>query len=164
MILRYTIVDSALGRLLVAATERGVSAVAMAAADDELRRVLRRTRGVATLVPDDDALSGWASRIVAHLAGRRPRLNLPLDVRATPFQRQVWQALGAIPYGQTRTYGDIAGSIGRPRAARAVARACAANPVAIAIPCHRVVEKGGGLGGYRWGVRRKKALLDRERS
>ena len=93
--------------------------------------------------------------------GRRPRLDLPLDVQATAFQWQVWQALAAIPYGETRTYSEVAASIGRPRAVRAVARACATNPVALAIPCHRVVPAAGGTGGYRWGAARKKALPDR---
>ena len=105
----------------------------------------------------------WPSAIVAHLAGRQPRLDLPLDVQATAFQWQVWQALAAIPYGETRTYGEVAASIGRPRAVRAVARACATNPVALAIPCHRVLPAAGGTGGYRWGVARKKALLSTER-
>src|SRR5206468_332838 len=107
-------------------------------------------------------LAQWANAIVAHLAGREPRLDLPLDVQATAFQWQVWQALAAIPYGETRTYSAVAASIGRPRASRAVARACATNPVALAIPCHRVVPAAGGQGGYRWGAVRKKALLTQE--
>ena len=101
--------------------------------------------------------------ILAHLAGRRPRLDLPLDVQATSFQWQVWQALASIPYGETRSYAEVAAAIGRPRAARAVARACATNPVALAIPCHRVVPSAGGVGGYRWGAGRKEKLLARER-
>jgi AraC family transcriptional regulator of adaptative response/methylated-DNA-[protein]-cysteine methyltransferase len=115
-------------------------------------------------VADPGALARWTNQLLAHLAGRRPRLDLPLDVQATAFQWQVWTALGSIPYGQTRSYAEVASAIGRPRAARAVARACAANPVALAIPCHRVVPSGGGVGGYRWGIERKKALLTRERS
>jgi AraC family transcriptional regulator of adaptative response/methylated-DNA-[protein]-cysteine methyltransferase len=107
-------------------------------------------------------LARWTTEIVAHLEDREPRLDLPIDVRATAFQWQVWQALAAIPYGETRTYGDIAATIGQPRAVRAVARACATNPVALAIPCHRVVPAAGGTGGYRWGADRKKALLGRE--
>jgi AraC family transcriptional regulator of adaptative response/methylated-DNA-[protein]-cysteine methyltransferase len=107
-------------------------------------------------------LARWTSEIVAHLEGREPRLDLPIDVRATAFQWQVWQALAAIPYGETRTYGDIAATIGQPRAVRAVARACATNPVALAIPCHRVVPAAGGTGGYRWGANRKEALLGLE--
>jgi len=165
MSIQYTIVDSsndALGRLLVAATPRGVCAVAMGASDADLTRALAREYPSATIAADAGALAGSANAIVAHLAGRRPRLDLPLDVQATAFQWQVWQALAAIPYGETRTYSEVAASIGRPRAVRAVARACATNPVALAIPCHRVVPAAGGTGGYRWGAARKKALLTQE--
>jgi AraC family transcriptional regulator, regulatory protein of adaptative response / methylated-DNA-[protein]-cysteine methyltransferase len=161
----YTIVDSAntsLGRLLVAATSRGVCAVAMGSSDTELTRALAREYPAAAITTDAGALAEWTTSILAHLSGRRPRLDLPLDVQATAFQWQVWQALAAIPYGETRTYSDVASSIGRPRAVRAVARACATNPVALAIPCHRVVPAAGGAGGYRWGVGRKKALLKSE--
>ena len=125
-----------------------------------------RTRGAEAgdvAVEDEGSLARWTKEILTHLAGRRPRLDLPLDVQATAFQWQVWEALRAIPYGETRTYGEIAKTIGRPRAVRAVARACATNPVALAIPCHRVVSTGGGASGYRWGANRKKALLARER-
>src|SRR5712691_4996464 len=163
--IQYTIVDSpngVLGRLLVAATSRGVCAVAMGSSDAELTRGLSREYPSATIAPDAGALAQWATAIVAHLAGREPRLDLPLDVQATAFQWQVWQALAAIPYGETRTYSEVAASIGRPRASRAVARACATNPVALAIPCHRVVSAAGSQGGYRWGVTRKKALLRQE--
>jgi AraC family transcriptional regulator of adaptative response/methylated-DNA-[protein]-cysteine methyltransferase len=162
----YTIVDSAntsLGRLLVAATSRGVCAVAMGSSDTELTRALAREYPAAAITTDAGALAQWTRSILAHLSGRRPRLDLPLDVQATAFQWQVWQALAAIPYGETRTYSDVASSIGRPRAMRAVARACATNPVALAIPCHRVVPAAGGAGGYRWGVGRKKTLLRQER-
>jgi AraC family transcriptional regulator of adaptative response/methylated-DNA-[protein]-cysteine methyltransferase len=161
----YTIVDSAnasLGRLLVAATSRGVCAVAMGSSDTELTRALSREYPAAAIAPDTGALAQWTTAILAHLAGREPRLDLPLDVQATAFQWQVWQALASIPYGETRTYAEVAASIGRPRAARAVAHACATNPVALAIPCHRVVPAAGGQGGYRWGVNRKKALLASE--
>ena len=161
----YAIVDSAnasLGRLLVAATTRGVCAVAMGSSDTELTRALSREYPAAAITADAGALAHWTRAILAHLAGREPRLDLPLDVQATAFQWQVWQALASIPYGETRTYSDVAASIGKPRAIRAVARACAANPVALAIPCHRVVPAAGGQGGYRWGVARKKALLKSE--
>ncbi len=166
MNIRYAIVDSpngVLGRLLVAATPRGVCAVAMGASDADLMRALAREYPAATLAADSGAIARWTRAILAHLAGRQPRLDLPLDVQATAFQWQVWQALAAIPYGETRTYGDLARAIGRPRAVRAVARACATNPVALAIPCHRVLPAEGGAGGYRWGVARKKALLSSER-
>ena len=162
MNIRYTIVDSPLGRLLVAATTRGVCAVAMAASDGELERTLAREYPTATIAADEGSLEGWTTRILAHLAGRQPRLDLPLDIQATSFQWQVWKALGAIPYGETRSYADVASAIGRPTAVRAVARACATNPAALAIPCHRVVQSGGGIGGYRWGVARKKKLLSSE--
>ena len=165
--IRFAIVESpnpALGRLLVAATPRGICAVAMAASDGDLMRLLAREYPAATVVADAGALATWTRAILAHLAGRQPRLDLPLDIQATAFQWQVWQALAAIPYGETRTYGEIAAAIGRPQAVRAVARACASNPVALAIPCHRVVPAAGGEGGYRWGAERKKALLNGERA
>jgi len=163
MSIQYTVVDSALGRLLVAATARGVCAVAMGGADGELQRSLAREYPAATITAADGVFARWTREIVARLAGRRPRVDLPLDVQATAFQWQVWQALAAIPHGETRSYSDIAREIGRPTAVRAVARACATNPVAVAIPCHRVVGSSGALTGYRWGVARKKALLERER-
>jgi AraC family transcriptional regulator of adaptative response/methylated-DNA-[protein]-cysteine methyltransferase len=147
---------------LVAATPRGVCAVSMGSSDAVLERALKVEYPAATLQPADRGLEKWARQIVRHLEGRRPRLDLPLDVQATAFQWQVWSALGAIPYGETRTYKEVAASIGRPSAVRAVAHACASNPVAVAIPCHRVVRTGGGMGGYRWGLPRKKALLAAE--
>jgi len=158
----YTIVDSPLGRLLVAATTRGVCAVAMGHSDVALQRALALEYPGAVIAKDHGALSGWTTEILAHLSGRRPRLDLPLDVQATAFQWQVWNALSKIPYGETRTYKEVAASIGRPRAIRAVAHACASNPVSLAIPCHRVVRTGGQLAGYRWGLSRKKALLAAE--
>jgi AraC family transcriptional regulator of adaptative response/methylated-DNA-[protein]-cysteine methyltransferase len=163
MTIHYAIVDSPLGRLLVGATIRGVCAIAMAASDSALETALAREYPAATIAPDEGSLARWTTEILAHLAGTQPRLDLPLDVQATAFEWQVWQTLASIPYGETRTYGEIAAAIGRPRAARAVARACAANPVALAVPCHRVVSATGGTSGYRWGAARKKALLQRER-
>jgi AraC family transcriptional regulator of adaptative response/methylated-DNA-[protein]-cysteine methyltransferase len=164
--IRFAIVDSpnrSLGRLLVAATPRGVCTVAMAASDGDLMQLLAREYPAASIAHDPGALGEWTRAIVAHLAGRQPRLDLPLSVQATAFQWRVWEALATIPYGETRTYSDVAAAIGRPRAVRAVARACASNPVALAIPCHRVVPAAGGVGGYRWGAARKKALLASER-
>ena len=163
MSIKYTIVDSPLGRLLVGATPRGVCAVAMGVSDAELTGALAREYPSASISADLGALARWTSAILAHLAGRAPRIDLPLDVQATSFQWQVWEALRAIPYGETRTYSEVAAAVGRPRAVRAVARACATNPVALAIPCHRVVASAGGLSGYRWGVDRKRALLASER-
>jgi AraC family transcriptional regulator of adaptative response/methylated-DNA-[protein]-cysteine methyltransferase len=165
--IRYAIVRTniaALGRLLVAATERGVCAVAMGTSDGELSALLAREYPAATISADEAGeLEQWIGAILAHLEGRRPLLDLPLDVQATAFQWQVWQALTEIPYGTTRTYAEVATAIGNPRAVRAVARACATNPVALAVPCHRVVPSAGGAGGYRWGAERKKALLAHER-
>jgi AraC family transcriptional regulator of adaptative response/methylated-DNA-[protein]-cysteine methyltransferase len=158
----YAIVDSPLERLLVAATAKGVCAVYMASSDAVLERELRDEYPAARLSASHSGLKKWATEIVRHLEGRRPRLDLPLDVQATAFQSQVWNALSKIPYGETRTYKEVAASIGRPSAIRAVAHACARNPVSLVIPCHRVVRGGGGLAGYRWGLSRKKALLAAE--
>jgi O-6-methylguanine DNA methyltransferase len=107
-------------------------------------------------------LKAWVNSILNHLNGRQPHLDLPLDVRATAFQWRVWQELLKIPYGSTRSYSDIARALGQPTAVRAVARACATNPVSLVIPCHRVLREDGSLGGYRWGLERKQTLLDRE--
>ncbi len=159
----YTVVDSPLGRLLVAATERGVSAVSLGDRDEELEAGLRKEYPSAEIYRDDAGLSPWASLLVGHLSGRQPHLDLPLDVRATAFRWQVWQQLRSIPFGDTRSYGEIARSLGRPAAVRAVARACAANPLALVIPCHRAVRQDGDPGGYRWGTERKRLLLARER-
>ena len=161
--IRFTIVASPAGRLLVAATRKGICAVALGSSDDELRASLAREYPKAEIRRDPGALAAWTAEIVAHLRGRQPRLDLPIDVKATAFQWQVWTALASIPYGATRTYKEVAAAIGRPAAMRAVARACASNPVALAIPCHRVVPAGGGTGGYRWGASRKSALLAAER-
>jgi AraC family transcriptional regulator, regulatory protein of adaptative response / methylated-DNA-[protein]-cysteine methyltransferase len=162
MNIRYTIVDSPLGRLLVAATTRGVCAVAMGESDRALTIGLRDEYPAAHIEQDPRTLGRWTKTILARIKGREPRTDLPVDVQATAFQWQVWSALAAIPSGATRSYADVAAAIGRPGAARAVARACATNPVAIVIPCHRVVPQSGGTGGYRWGDARKKALLDKE--
>ncbi|HNP72797.1 MAG TPA: methylated-DNA--[protein]-cysteine S-methyltransferase, partial [Kouleothrix sp.] len=123
---------------------------------------LARELPAAALVRDDGALGAWVQAIVRHLSGAQATIELPLDVRATAFQQRVWQALLAIPYGATRTYGEVAAALGQPTAARAVARACATNPVALVVPCHRVVGEGGELRGYRWGVERKRQLLEHE--
>jgi AraC family transcriptional regulator of adaptative response/methylated-DNA-[protein]-cysteine methyltransferase len=163
MDLAYTIVDSPLGRLLVAATPRGVSAVYVADDDRRLERELREEYPRAALRRDDAALASRVRPILAHLEGSRRGLEVPLDVQATDFQRRVWQELVRIPAGETRTYGEVARAIGRPEATRAVARACATNPVSIVVPCHRVVGADGRLTGYRWGTDRKARLLEIER-
>jgi AraC family transcriptional regulator of adaptative response/methylated-DNA-[protein]-cysteine methyltransferase len=159
----YTVVASPLGKLLVAATDRGVCAIQLGEREDDLARSLASEYPAATIRKDQGALAKWTKDVLDHLGGRLPRLDLPLDLRATAFQWQVWKALSAIPRGETRSYADVASAIGRPGAVRAVARACAANPVALAIPCHRVVPRAGGVGGYRWGSERKRKLLERER-
>jgi AraC family transcriptional regulator of adaptative response/methylated-DNA-[protein]-cysteine methyltransferase len=160
----YSIADTPLGRLLVAATERGVCFVSLADADAPLEAALAREYPAAAIERDDARLGEWLGAIARHLSGDEPRLDLPLDVQATAFQWRVWEALKAIPYGDTRSYRQIAEALGDRNAARAVARACATNPVALVIPCHRVVREGGDMGGYRWGLERKQALLQREAS
>ncbi len=163
-IIGYTIVDSPLGRLLVGATTRGICTVRLGESDAELEAGLRREHPDVALRRDAEPLALWVNALLRHLAGDEPRLALPLDVRATAFQRRVWDALRAIPYGATRSYGDIARAVGRPGALRAVARACATNPAALVIPCHRVIRHDGDAGGYRWGAHRKRMLLERERT
>ena len=159
----YTTADSSMGRLLVAVTERGVCAVRMADTDADLEKDLREEFPNAELKRDDSALRESVQKILNHLDKNEPRLDLPLDIKATAFQRQVWEHLRAIPYGQTVSYGDVAKALGKPGAVRAVGRACATNPVALVIPCHRVVREDKTLGGYRWGLDRKKKLLEHER-
>jgi AraC family transcriptional regulator of adaptative response/methylated-DNA-[protein]-cysteine methyltransferase len=131
--------------------------------EQSLELGLREEFSQASIHRDDAALGEWTGAIVRHLEGRLPRLDLPLDIRATAFQRLVWECLTRIPYGETRSYQQIAAALERPQAARAVARACATNPVPLLVPCHRVVRANGDLGGYRFGVARKQALLERER-
>jgi AraC family transcriptional regulator of adaptative response/methylated-DNA-[protein]-cysteine methyltransferase len=159
----YTVADCPLGRLLLAGTERGICALYLGDDDGKLTAELAREFPAAEVRRDDEHLDGWVNELVEHLRGQQPHLDLPLDVRATAFQWRVWQELQAIPYGSTRSYSEIARALGQPTAARAVARACATNPVSIVVPCHRVVREDGGLGGYRWGLERKQALLDHEK-
>lgn len=160
----YTVLETSLGALLVAGTERGLCAVRFGNQASALAEDLREEFPRAELVRDDPRVSLWARAVQAQVNGLKPSSLVPLDVQATAFQRRVWQELRRIPRGQTRTYGAIASAIGRPRAARAVARACASNPAAVVIPCHRVVREDGALGGYRWGLERKRELLKRESS
>jgi AraC family transcriptional regulator of adaptative response/methylated-DNA-[protein]-cysteine methyltransferase len=152
----------ALGWLLVAATEKGVCAVKLgddpAALEADLRRELPR----AEITADRRAHRDWVGAIADHVRGSHADLDLPLDVRGTAFQWRVWRALQQIPVGETRSYAAVARAIGRPSAVRAVARACASNPVCLVVPCHRVVTSDGRVGGYRWGADRKRRLLDRE--
>jgi AraC family transcriptional regulator of adaptative response/methylated-DNA-[protein]-cysteine methyltransferase len=158
----YTIGASPLGRVLVAATDRGLCAVILGSTDEELLSKLSRQFPAANLSSRPD-LSDTLERILSGLTEHPAALDLPLDLRATAFQMRVWEALRCIPRGETRTYSEIARAIGQPTAVRAVAQACASNPVAVVIPCHRVVGSDGKLTGYRWGVERKQKLLEMER-
>lgn len=160
--IRYAIADSPLGRMLIAATDRGVCAIQFARSDGELIEGLKREFPFATRKPDEGGLQAWVAALLSKMTGRELNAALPLDIRATAFQRRVWTYLQSIPFGATRSYGQVAKAIGQPSASRAVARACATNPVAVAIPCHRVVREDGNISGYRWGVERKKTLLEME--
>jgi len=160
--IRYTFADSPLGRMLIAATDKGICAIQFANSDDELEQGLRHEFPFAIRRHDDRAMQAWKKDLLRQMLGQRVNAALPLDIQATAFQRRVWSQLQSIPFGATRSYAAVAKAIGQPSATRAVARACATNPVAVAIPCHRVVRKDGDMGGYRWGAERKKALLELE--
>ncbi|WP_425148232.1 bifunctional DNA-binding transcriptional regulator/O6-methylguanine-DNA methyltransferase Ada [Deinococcus sp.] len=162
--IRYTVAESALGPMLVAATVRGLCAVRFGEAE-ALVTELRAEFPAAELLEDGEALDPYLSALHAELSGRGTGLHaLPGDAAGTDFQRRVWDALRGIPRGETRSYAQVAELIGQPGAVRAVARACASNPLALVVPCHRVVRKSGELSGYRWGADRKRALLDGEKS
>jgi len=161
--IRYTLTDSPLGRMLIAATDKGICSIQFADSDDELEHGLRHEFPFAVRRRDDAAMLTWKQHLLRQIRGQRLNSSLPLDIQATAFQRRVWTYLQSIPFGATRSYGQVAKAIGQPTATRAVARACATNPVAVAIPCHRVVRTDGDTGGYRWGVERKQTLLDLER-
>lgn len=163
MKINYTVVECSLGNLLVAATERGICSVAFGDTEKELEESLRDEFPRADIEQDKNGLDQWVAALLLHLEGQMPNLNLPLDVQATAFQHRVWEELRRIPYGETRSYGDIAKALDQPTATRAVARACATNPAALVTPCHRVVREDGSPSGYRWGVERKKKLLDQEK-
>ena len=160
----YAVAESPLGWLLVAGTAKGLCAVRLGNSPAALEAELASEFPAATLARDDAGVGAPLTALMGYLCGAAPHLDLPLDVRATAFQQQVWRALQAIPAGSTRSYSQVAATIGRPTAARAVARACASNPVALVIPCHRVIREDGGLGGYRWGLERKERLLAQEAS
>jgi AraC family transcriptional regulator of adaptative response/methylated-DNA-[protein]-cysteine methyltransferase len=161
--IRYACADSPLGRMLIAATDRGICSIQFARTDNELIEGLKREFPFAARKPDQGALQAWTGALLAKMAGRELNAALPLDIRATAFQRRVWTYLQSIPFGATRSYKEVAKGIGQPTASRAVARACATNPVAVAIPCHRVVREDGSTSGYRWGMERKRKLLEMER-
>jgi AraC family transcriptional regulator of adaptative response/methylated-DNA-[protein]-cysteine methyltransferase len=160
--IRFAVGECSLGSILVAATDRGVCAIALGDDPAALVRDLEARFARATLIGADAEFERWVATVIGFVDAPRRALDLPLDVRGTAFQQRVWRALAEIPIGATRSYTDIARRIGEPRAVRAVAQACAANPLAVAIPCHRVLRNDGGLSGYRWGVERKRALLERE--
>ena len=164
MQIQFTIVDTYLGRMLVAATGQGICADSFGDEDTQLEAFLRSEYPAAAVKRDAEGLDAWVKTLLAHLEGQQPDLALPLDLQATAFQQRVWAELRKIPYGETRSYADVAGAIGQPQAVRAVANACARNPAVLVTPCHRVVRSDGSLGGYRWGIQRKQALLARERS
>ena len=160
----FTIVDSCFGRILIATTRTGVCWIGLADSDAHLEAELRRDLRAASCSPDRDGLAPLAQRVVDFVGGRTSEIMLPVDFRATPFQLAVWQQLCAIPWGTTRSYGNIARRLGRPDASRAVGAANGANPLAIVIPCHRAVGADGSLTGYRWGLEYKRRLLRHERS
>ncbi len=159
----YAVVASPLGHVLIAATANGVCAVKLGDNESALERDLRREYPAADIRAREKPRPEWVKAIVQHLRGQDASVALPIDVQATAFQWKVWRALQQIPCGETRAYAEVARAIGKPTAARAVARACATNPVCLVVPCHRVVQTDGGLGGYRWGIERKKRLLEAER-
>jgi AraC family transcriptional regulator of adaptative response/methylated-DNA-[protein]-cysteine methyltransferase len=159
---RYAIANSPLGRMLIAATDKGICAIQFARSDGELLEGLKREFPFAVRKADEGGLQAWVEALLSKMTGKELNTALPLDIRATAFQRRVWTYLQTIPFGATRSYRQVAKAIGQPSASRAVARACATNPVAVAIPCHRVVREDGSISGYRWGVERKKTLLEME--
>lgn len=158
----YTITPCPLGYLLVAAADQGICAVHLGDSEQQLAALLARDFPSARPEPDDDLLR-WNGVLLDYLRGVQREMNLPLDLGGSEFQRRVWRAVQAIPYGSTRTYTQLAEQLGQPTATRAVAGACAANTIALAVPCHRVLREDGSLSGYRWGVARKDALLTMER-
>lgn len=162
-VVRYTIAPSPLGHMLIAATDKGVCAIQFADTEAALQQGLMREFPFAVRRRDDAALAEWKTNLARLMNGQDAHPSLPLDIRATAFQRRVWECLQTIPRGKTRSYSAVAKKVGMPKATRAVARACATNPVAIAIPCHRVVRQDGDLGGYRWGLERKQKLLAMEK-
>ena len=160
--IRYTFADSPLGRILVAATDKGLCAIQFGDSEDQLVQGLKHEFPFAQHQQDDHALRTWRGILLARLRGQKLNSALPLDIQATAFQRRVWEYLQTIPYGSTRSYSEVAQAIGDANATRAVAQACASNRIAVAIPCHRVIRQNGELGGYRWGIGRKKKLLTLE--
>jgi AraC family transcriptional regulator of adaptative response/methylated-DNA-[protein]-cysteine methyltransferase len=164
----YATLETPAGLMTIGATDRGICFVQFGESERELLERLRaeyRNAEIAPMrEPHHPEFAHWVAAIERHLGGQQPRLDLPLDIRATAFQMRVWKYLQSIPYGEVQSYGEVAAGIDLPKAARAVARACAQNPVAVIVPCHRVIRESGELAGYRWGLDRKRALLDNERA
>jgi AraC family transcriptional regulator, regulatory protein of adaptative response / methylated-DNA-[protein]-cysteine methyltransferase len=164
----YASLDTPAGLMTIAATDRGICFVAFGDSEAELLERLRGEYRNAAIEPMRDRehpqFKAWVEAIARHLRGAQPHLDLPLDIRATAFQMRIWKYLQQIPYGDVQSYSEVAAAIGAPKAARAVARACATNPVAVVVPCHRVIRADGAAGGYRWGLPRKRALIDGERA
>jgi AraC family transcriptional regulator of adaptative response/methylated-DNA-[protein]-cysteine methyltransferase len=163
MTLRYALSDCWLGRFLVAASDIGVCAILLAEDDEVLFADLQRRFPRATLVAGDRSFAATVKQVAALLKRPEAAVDLPLDIRGTAFQQQVWQVLRQVPAGTTTTYSELARQLGLPKSVRAVAGAVAANPLAVAVPCHRVIRASGALAGYRWGVERKVQLIERER-
>lgn len=163
--LSYTPLTTAIGEFLVVASPKGLCSLRLIAAGSmaNVLNEVRREFPDASLVPDDKAVAPLVNMIEAVIAGRLPAVKVPLDMRGTPFQQRVWKALVRVPWGKTFTYSELAEKVGSPKAVRAVASACANNPVTFVVPCHRILRKGGGLGGYYWGLEMKRQLLERER-
>jgi len=164
MEIRYTFLSSRLGQILVAATERGLCAVRLGDNQESLEELLAREFPAAHRIATTSGLETWLQMLQDYLDGKPMPADINLDLQATTFQLRVWEALRSIPYGRTVSYGQLAAEIGQPKAVRAVAQACAANPIALVTPCHRVVRSDGSLGGYRWGIERKQMLLTQEKS
>ena len=168
VVITYTTLESPMGLMMVGATDRGLCFIQFGDNAGELLAQLQKEYPAARIEPMREPASPefekWVEALNRHLAGGQPRLELPLDIRATAFQMRVWRYLQSIPYGEVRSYREVAEGIGQPTGARAVARACSTNPVAVLVPCHRVIRGTGELGGYRWGLDVKRALIDRERA
>jgi AraC family transcriptional regulator of adaptative response/methylated-DNA-[protein]-cysteine methyltransferase len=160
--IRFAVGQCSLGSILVAASEKGICTISLGDDAEVLTRDLQDRFPHANLIGGDSEFERWMAQVVGLVEEPRLGFDLPLDIRGTAFQQRVWQALSEIPAGSTLSYADVARKLGTPRAVRAVAQACAANALAVAIPCHRVVRTDGALSGYRWGVERKRALLERE--
>lgn len=162
--IRYSFTESPIGRMLIAATDKGICSIQFADSEEELEQGLKQEFPFALRRRDDDGMANLAAQVVQRISGAESSASLPLDIQATAFQRRVWSYLQSIAFGRTQSYTEVAKGIRHPSAVRAVAHACATNPVAIAIPCHRVLRSNGDLGGYRWGLQRKKTLLEIEAS